>query len=76
MNRSERTLLKFSAMLTLAKLDGGEFLSNYLAAMETVERTAQIKNVVVYPPDVNDIVCEVFTTLGLTNVKRLNKTGA
>ncbi len=76
MTRSEKTMLKFSAMLTLAKLDGGEILSNYLAAMETVDRTAQIKNVVVSPKEVNDIVCEVFTTLGLTNVKRLNKTGA
>lgn len=73
MNSSERTLLKFSAMLTLAKLDGGEFLSNYLAALETVERAAKIKNIEVTPKDANDIVCEVFTTLGITHEKELTK---
>ncbi|MGN0930175.1 MAG: hypothetical protein ACI4NP_00470 [Thermoguttaceae bacterium] len=73
MNRSERTLLKFAAMLTLAKLDGGEFLSNYLAALDTVERAAQIRKIGVSPKETNDIVCEVFTTLGITNEKRLTK---
>lgn len=73
MNSSERTLLKFSAMLTLAKLDGGEFLSNYLAALETVERAAKIKQIEVTPKDANDIVCEVFTTLGITHEKELTK---
>lgn len=73
MNKSERTLLKFAAMLTLAKLDGGEFLSNYLAALQTVERAAKIKKIEVTPKVANDIVCEVFTTLGITNEKRLTK---
>lgn len=73
MNSSERTLLKFSAMLTLAKLDGGEFLSNYLAALETVERAAKIKQIEVTPKDANNIVCEVFTTLGITHEKELTK---
>ena len=73
MNKSERTLLKFSAMLTLAKLDGGEFLSNYLATLDTVERDARIKKIEVTPKDLNDIVSEVFTTLGITHEKELTK---